>query len=301
MPDPMTKSMLLAMIKRMSKPPTGYPALILLVLTSSLGIGGCRLSATPEPPPVPFSQKISWVGSQATAYTDSLPPGADSLETDAPIRFHRFEFAGSDTVHLRLTEYREGYWAYAAFQRFAQSGELANGLYRDGDTWIILHGSFLGALKKTPGGPIPSEFLKENLRFQGEEWMPLPKEFQAFPLLGRIPHSERVITRHFLGHQWKGPVFTVAYRCHGDSATAFRAFAQNFTEAKGWLKDWNGKRDTLDWGREIHFQGLDEFRRPLIFWIFSEGIMGFEGCFDTVLAQEYAEKMEKTAILWPKP
>jgi hypothetical protein len=39
----------------------------------------------------------------------------------------------------------------------------------------------------------------------------------------------------------------------------------------------------------------------MIFWVFSEGIMGFSGCFDPELAQGYAENLQKTMVFWHKP
>jgi hypothetical protein len=255
-----------------------------------------------------MSQRVTWDEAIALSYSDSLIQSEggneDTLSLAAvrsPWRVHRFLFAGPDSLELGLFEYREAYWAYAAFQSAAGKAGITRGMFEEGKTLHFLHGALLGELKAMTGSEIEPASLLENLSFQGEDLFLLPKEFAAFPLLGRIPHSERVISSHFLGRQWRGPVFTVGYKCHGDTATAFRAFPQDFNAAKLWIQDWSGKSDTLGWGREIHFQGLDEFHRPLIFWVFSEGIMGFAGCFDTILSQEYAEKMEKSAILWPKP
>jgi hypothetical protein len=219
---------------------------------------------------------------------------------ELPLRIHFFGFPGADSADLRLLEYRDPYAAYAAFQRLATEDELADGFYREGDAWRFRHGRFLGSLNRS-GEDAASEMPANGLAFQGESLFAIPGEFASFPLLGRIPRSERVILRHFLGREWRGPVYTVAYRCHEDTATAFRALAQSADSVDGWMREWNGKQDTLNWGREIHFQGQDEFRRPLVFWKFSEGVMGFEGCFDPILAQEYAEKMKKTAMFWHKP
>jgi hypothetical protein len=286
----------------------------ILVLCGSLlisALSGCRFSQAPEAAPLPLSQRVTWAGKAALTYSDSLildeDGKDDTLKRDAvgaieaPWRVHRFLFAAPDSLELRLLEYREAYWAYAAFQGAAGKSGMARGMFEEGKTLRFLHGAFLGELKAVDGTEIESASVFEKLLFQGEDLILPPKEFAAFPLLGRIPHSERVISSHFLGRPWNGPVFTVGYKCHGDTATAFRSFQQDFKAAKQWMGDWSGKSDTLDWGREIHFQGVDEFRRPLIFWIFSEGAMGFAGCFDTLLSQEYAEKMEKSAILWPKP
>ncbi|MEO6095032.1 MAG: hypothetical protein ABIW76_04930 [Fibrobacteria bacterium] len=228
----------------------------------------------------------------------------EALSTEAvgaPWHLHRFLFAGPDSLELRLFEYREAYWAFAAFQGAAGKAGIARGMFENGKSLHFLHGAFLGELQAHREPDIESKSWFEKLVFQGEDLIVTPKEFSAFPLLGRIPHSERVISSHFLGRQWHGPVFTVGYKCHGDTATAFRAFPQDFKAVTDWMLDWSGKSDTLAFSREIHFQGVDEFRRPLIFWIFLEGVMGFSGCFDTILSQEYAEKMEKSLILWPKP
>ena len=154
--------------------------------------------------------------------------------------------------------------------------------------------------------PCPkSDPLSHNLSFQGEVLFRKPGEFEAFPLLGRIPHSERVISQHFLGLFWQGPVFTVSYRCHQDTATAFRAFAQQPKRVGEWMAAWKGELDSLDWGREIHFQGQDEFRRPLIFWKFSEAVMGFAGLFGPIFGFGICRKNEKNrhfmALIGPKP
>jgi hypothetical protein len=272
---------------------------LLLLLVALLG--GCRLSKSEEKPPIPLSQKVAWGGQVATEYFSAPAIGSDTANPGNPIRLHTFKFTGLDTVQLQLAEYRNPYWAFASFQNASNAWELAEGFHRDRDALIFHHGAFTGTLKYASAGLVPAEFLKEKLSFQGEELFAKPMEFAAFPLLGRIANSERVIAEHFLGREWQGPVFSVSYRCHGDTSIAFRAFGQNFQEVQSWMNEWSGKRDTLNWGREIHFQGLDEFQRPLIFWVFSEGVMGFTGCFDSALAQEYALKMEKTAVLWPKP
>lgn len=274
--------------------------LILLTLAPAFVWTGCRFTQEPPAPPPPFPQTVLWSGQLAETYADSLITSVDSLQSNQAFRIHEFGFHSQDSIHLRLFEFAHAYGAYAAFQQSAGQEGIAEGHFRDGDVWRFHHGRFLGELASDPvlseGDP-----LTEYLSFQGEVLFLKPGEFEAFPLLGRIPHSERVIADHFLGLPWHGPVFTVSYRCHQDTATAFRAFAQEPKLVGEWMAAWKGDLDSLDWGREIHFHGQDEFRRPLIFWKFSEAVMGFEGCFDPILALEYAEKMKKTAILWPKP
>lgn len=275
-------------------------ALFQLFLASVLIGTGCRFTQEAPVPTLPFPQTVRWSGLLAEAYSDSLITSVDSLESNEAFRIHDFGFPSQDSIRLRLFEFSHAYGAYAAFQRFSGQEGLADGHFRDGGVWRFHHGRYLGELSS---GPVLSEenLLSDNLSFQGEALFLKPREFEAFPLLGRIPHSERVITDHFLGLDWLGPVFTVSYRCHQDTATAFRAFAQEPKRVGKWMATWKGDLDSLDWGREIRFHGQDEFRRPLIFWKFSEAVMGFEGCFDPILALEYAEKMKKTAVLWPKP
>jgi hypothetical protein len=251
------------------------------------------------------------MGGYAAAYAESKPDASDSSAFPSsflsiapgisPRIRHTYEFTGLDSVRLSLMEFSETWMAYAAFQYSAGPMGMAEGFHRVPGALIFPHGHFLATLESPQAGMAPAAFLRENLVFLGEDLFSKPEEFSAFPLLGRIPHGERVISRDFLGRTWQGPVFTVAYRCHTDTATAFRAWTQNSDSVKSWLTAWKGKTDTLNWGRDLHFQGQDEFHRPLIFWFFPEGVMGFAGCYDPNLAAEYAKKMEKTASFWKKP
>ncbi len=272
-----------------------------ILLFSMAWMTGCRIEPKPEADPLPLSRRVTWMGNSATRFSDSLPGASDTAGLLAPVGLHNFEFPILDSARLLLKEYANAWAAYAVFQQSATPAEMAEGFYRERHALVFPHDRFVGILEYARAANASADFLKENLSFQGEELYAKPKEFSAFPLLGRIPHSERVIPSHFMGRNWQGPVFTIAYHCHSDTATAFRAWKQNQDSVKTWLADWRGKSDTLEWGREIHFQGWDEFRRPLIFWFFSDGIMGFSGCFDPVLAAEYDQKMEKTNVFWAKP
>jgi hypothetical protein len=271
------------------------------LLSATMALEGCRLSRTPETPPLTLPQKVTWNGNPPSRYSDSLLAGVDSSAFETAFRIHSFEFPGPDSVRLQLEEYSEASGAYSAFQRAASMEEMGQGWYRHENELVFFQGKYLGRLFRAQNEGMDDDILKGNLRFKDQELFAKPGEFAAFPLLGRIPASERVIPAHFLGCAWGGPVFTVGYRCHGDTATAFRAYAQNRDSIRTWLMRWSGKTDTLNWGRELHFKGRDEFRRPLIFWFFSEGVMGFSGCSDSVLAEEYAQKLQKTAVLWPEP
>jgi hypothetical protein len=145
------------------------------------------------------------------------------------------------------------------------------------------------------------ERFRDGLKFGAEPAFRKPRLFASFPIQGRLPASERVVSRHFLGRIWQGPVLTVSYRCGEDTATGFRAYPQPGRWVSAWMREWEGAVDSARGPDEKRFQGLDEFRRPLIFWSFSEGIVGLEGCFDTILAGEYVEKMRKMSKLWVHP
>lgn len=271
----------------------------------------CRVPQTPEAELKPWPQRVSWLGHFADAYSvDSNDDSSADASAFTPRRAHHFRFA-SDSLQLDLEEFAHAYQAFARFQAQADEQSMADGYFRSGDKLVFLTGRFLGSLRAKTA-LVPTRFLAERLVIEdgaepsGKPSAPhqLPEEFGAFPLLGKIENSERIYDRDFLGRAWTGPVFSVQYRCGSDTATAFRAFAQN-ESVKAWSKDWSGKQDTLGGllpgQKEFRFDGTDEFRRPLIFWFFSSGVMGLEGCWDPVMAAEYAEKMEKTQVLWPKP
>jgi hypothetical protein len=67
------------------------------------------------------------------------------------------------------------------------------------------------------------------------------------------------------------------------------------------MKLWVGKVDSSRGAEEWLFRGVDEFRRPMVFWVFGEGVAGFSGCYDSVLENEYVEKMQITQVFWHKP
>lgn len=268
---------------------------------SAFLLGACRLFPGSENPPTPISQRVMWEGRGPSGYMVTPVSGVDSQSTQGAIRIHVLEFAGSDTTRLTLEEFGHACSAFAAFQENATASEFEDGFFRRGNAVTFHHGKFMGSLPYASAGLLPSRFLQEKLAFQGESLFLHPPEFESFPLLGRIPRSERVISRDFLGRTWRGPVFTVGYRCHDDTATAFRAFAQNHEDLMPWLNGWKGVLDTLDWDREIHFQGWDEFHHPLIFWFFKDAVIGLAGCYDPILARDYAQKMGKTRVFWTKP
>jgi hypothetical protein len=236
--------------------------------------------------------EVTWEGQAPTTY---------AFEDSAGLRIHHFAFLGADTLSLTLREFPAEYGAYAEFQKKATANEIAEGFYRDGNALFFQHAKYWGDAQYSRPELITRHFLEKNLVFTGQELFPVPEMFKSFPLLERIPKSERVWTADFLGRKWRGPVFSVAYQCHGDTAMAFRAFPQPKDSVKMWMRPWQGKIDTAGWRHEIHFSGQNEFQEPLIFWFFQEGIVGFKGCIDADLSQDYVEKLKKMTFLVENP
>lgn len=276
---------------------------VLLALVVCLGFGSCRYFQAPLPEPVPLVRRLTWDGLSPDKYAVSPVSQGDSGFVTGLKDIHEFEFAGTDSVRLQLRQYDQAHLAFAGFQKRATHSEMSDGYFRKGNGLVFFHGIYAGELRLAHGGMVPAHFLREKLSFQGEPLFLPPPEFATFPLLGRIPHSERVITAHFLGRNWQGPVFSVSYRCHGDTVTAFRAKAYDPKDLEAWLQRRHGSIDTIGWGkeRELRFQGRDEFQRPLVFWIRGNDVVGMEGCFDKELAMEYTRKLSKIQAIEREP
>ncbi len=266
---------------------------------------GCQFSKDEDISLSPIANRVSWKNLPATSYSvDSLPKQNESSDSTfhfASTRSHKFEFAGTDTVHLVLHEFDQEFSAYAAFTENASERDMEQGYFQNGNRLIFYHGRYLGEFRETGFKLIPSRFLQNVLDFQGEELFLKPNQFQSFPILGRIAKSERVILQHFMGKNWIGPVFTVQYHCNEDTATLFRGFPQGPGYRADQFSDWNGKLDTLSKAGDIHFSGQNGVHEPLLFWGFSTGIFGVIGCYDPEMALAYAEKMKKMMIFWKTP
>ena len=270
---------------------------LLPVLASGLGSCDKRENAANM---LPVAQKVAWAGQPPVSVADSAP--SDTADPGAVIRVHRLVFqireGASFTVTLR--EYRADYWAFAAWLERSAGETTVRGAFRSGPNWIFSQGRYLG-VADTGGSGMSVAALRENLVFAGEPEFPLPALFSSFPLLGRIAKSERIVRKGFLGNSWEGPVFSADFHCQHDTATAFRAAPQAADSLRAWMLPWKGVKDSLKGGRDWRFHGVDEFQRPMVFWVFPGGVAGFSGCFDLVSEKEYVEKMEKTQVFWHIP
>ncbi len=270
-------------------------AMRLAAVLALLMVVGCRWPYRSDPPK-PLSRKLTWCGRQAALIRDSIP--SDTSDPAACIRVQRLEFPGSAApFSMELRRYRSPVHAFIVWEEFAGQTRPQEGCVRVGLRWAFIHGPYIGLTDSSAGDLYPEEF-RERLAAAEEPAMVLPAQFEAFPLLGRIPGSERVSMRDFLGGPWSGPVFSVSYPCHGDTAIAFRAIARNSDSLAAWMHSWKGRVDS---GKDWRFEGEDEFGRPMILGFLSGGIVGFSGCFDSEKGREYVEKMRKMQVFWHDP
>jgi hypothetical protein len=268
---------------------------VMLALASLIG---CRWPQVREAP-VPLAKRLTWYGRAAERVNDSTP--ADTAFAGACTHFQSLEFPGTDApFRLELRQYRSSVWAFAAWEALGKQTRPQEGCARIGKRWAFLHGAYLGLTDSSAGDLYPEEF-RERLASSGEPVFILPQEFEAFPLQGRIPGTERVNIRHFLGGSWRGAVFSLGYSCHGDSAIAFRSGVQNGDSVRVWMRDWKGHNLFENSREDGSFTGQDEFGRPILLRKYSEGIFGISGCFDSELSQQYAEKMGKMREFWHDP
>jgi hypothetical protein len=271
-----------------------------------LPLAGCRWSQ-PTEPPKPFSQRLTWCGRQGGIVLDSVL--SDTGDAEACIRIQRLEFPGSPApLGMELRQYHDPAGAFLAWETLAAGAKPQDGCVRVGSRWAFIHVPFVG-LTDSSAGELYAEEFRERLAAGQEPAILFPSQFNAFPLLGRIPGSERIFAKDFLGGRWSGPVYSVSYPCYGDTATAFRAPAGDAASLAEWMRPWKavvGGGAAADDGftvfrREMRFDGHDEFGRPMILRAFSDGILGISGCYDSVLGEEYAEKMRKMRVFWHDP
>lgn len=275
-------------------------ALRMAALSALAVLAGC-LWPQPAAAPKPFPQKLTWCGRPAGLILDSLP--SDTGNPAACIRVQRLEFPGATSLfRMELRQYRDPVKAFVAWEGLASQARLQEGCVKLGSRWAFIHAAYVGLTDSSAGELYPEEF-RERLAAGDEPAVSFPDQFKAFPLLGRIPGSERVFTRDFLGGPWTGPVFSVRYPCHGDTAIAFRAPSRDAGSLAEWMKPWKGNTlsGAAGFQKEKRFQGEDEFGRPMIVRSFSDGILGISGCYDSLLGQEYAEKMRKMQVFWHDP
>lgn len=269
----------------------------LALLPAFLAFGGCRWTR-PAEAPRPLQERVTWCGKPASRAFDSIL--ADTALPEACLSVLRLDFDAEMPLRLELRRYRDPVRAFAAWQSVSAGARSQDGCARSGSRWAFVHGEYLG-LTDSSASPLYPEEFKERLAFAGEPVFILPPGYGAFPLRGRVVGSERLFLRDFLGGNWNGPVFSVAYQCHGDTAFAFRASSQNQDTLRAFMAPWKGRRETRKSGKEWIFEGRDEFDHPILIENRDAGILGFSGCWDRELVRDYAEKMRKMQVFWHNP
>ena len=152
------------------------------------GLIGCRWPQNREAP-LPLAQRLTWYGRSAERIADSIP--SDTVFSGACIRIQRLNFTGSNgPFHMELRQYRSPKWAFAAWEGLGTRVGSLEGCSRIGNIWAFVHGEYLGLTDSSAGDLYPEEF-RERLASPGEPAFILPHEFEAFPLLGRIPGPAR--------------------------------------------------------------------------------------------------------------
>jgi hypothetical protein len=270
------------------------------VLALALAFTACERKEAAVATPRPLRERVTWNGEASSAYhVDSA--GILGQWPGGLRRLHTLEFRSRDSLDLILHEYSQDWQAFRAFQAQAIREEVGQGYFRQKNSLFFFHGPFFGELRSVGSSLLPGSYLEDRLVFEGEALFRRPDVFKSFPLIGQIPNSEQVLSTDFLRSGGSEPVFAMSYRCQGDTALVFRGFSPFPKEYQAWADDWSGRVDTLEWGGEWRFRGRDDLGRPMNFWIFKGGFLGVEGCFDPELAEEYAEKMKKMAILLETP
>lgn len=277
------------------------PFIPLFILAGFIVLSGCTLDDKSSPPLPSLPKRLSWEERLPSDWTvdSSAVSTKDPAIPIGRIAQHTLVFPGGDTI--RLAEYARDFQAYQVFQTQALPEEIRQGFYQSDNSLHFFHGSYLGTVRFTGPGLVPSSYLQEHLSIRGEELFRRPAVFESFPVSGQIAYTERVVSSKFLGPGGHEEVFLMRYQCRGDTAVLFRGFSSTQDHVRSWLSAWEGTVDTLKWSREMRFSGFTELGQPLEFWIFKGGYVGVEGCFDSVLAREYVEKLRKMTVLANNP
>jgi hypothetical protein len=262
----------------------------------------CEPAAEKEDPVRTLPQRLTWNAQRAASVaTDSLLPRTGPEALAGVVKVHTLEFREDGNLTVILREFRKDWQAFAAFQTKASAEELRQGFYREKNSFFFYHGPYLGEVRSEAPALMPSAYLRDRLAFHPEEPFLRPQVFRTFPLSGQIPHSERVLTPAFLGKKGSGTLVAMSFQCGADTASLFRGIPPFENEPGDWIRQWQGKSDTLKWSGEVHFSGLLGPEQPLNFWKFKGGFRGILGCFDPIQAAEYGEKMKKMEVLLPNP
>lgn len=193
---------------------------------------------------------------------------------------------------LRLLEFGDELEAYAAFQEIAgDPGDVSAGItvlegrvgFRRG-RWIGLLDawSWKGAAWHDTALALPGAAPSGSL----------PAAFGAMLHQGRIPGSERILTRDLLG-AGIAPALAVAMDCHGDTAWLYAAPHGGSGSPSRYPQAWEGWRADSAANGMFSREGRD--LPPARLLVSAQGIVAVEGCFDENLTNNWI-KRQKSSI-----
>jgi hypothetical protein len=215
---------------------------------------------------------ITWEGVALTPLREVSSPSTSSLYREGfpasldilPKRLVKFPDS------MTFLEFQDEDKAYAAFQQFSNPEELEKGFLQRGGVTLFRKGAWLG-MWFSKGKR--ENVLREKIGLPGEvEWGALPQGFSSLLHQGRIAHTERVLCARFLGSVPPVSVFAAQFDCRGDSAWIY--FAPDMP---------------ISFSKKLNAQQLAS--RLLDFS--ERGMVGIEGCFDTLLTLNWLEKQKK--------
>lgn len=275
--------------------PAAALAALLAALPAAL-LQGCGGASSHEP-------GLEWNGSPMPVESRTAVPDSAAMRAAVPIlgtmlpkrvlRIAPGEWGDS----LRILEFEGELEAYAAFQELASLPEdVAAGVTAQGDRICFRRGRWVAV---TDAWTWKGADVFDRALALPDAALPggIPDLFGSMVHQDRIPGSERILTRTFLGFQTEVPVFSVQVDCHGDTAWVYaspgmrRGRAESFMARLARLPGWQA--DTVASGLELS-QNSPELP-PLTLHFSKRGMVGVEACFDKKLTS-YWLKMQSRGL-----
>ncbi len=243
---------------------------------------------------------LNWVEIEPESL-DSLGPLKNrSLVEYRPEKAYRLSYLNNnrDSVWAWVISFPQEYLAYGFYKRF-EPFTLASKNYYLSNNWVISHSDkFLCLFKKEDEGVWTLPEWEDFLPWVKEDYLK-PAIFFSFPLSGRVENSEFVVPRWFLGREKLGETVGASFKCYGKTGVLFRSFSWDAQKQFEELK--NGFRifQKSEFGDFKQFWGETEYGEPLLLRTNRWGYLGFLGCFDKNIAEEWVEKASQMDALVP--
>jgi hypothetical protein len=259
------------------------PPLLAAVLIASL-FQGCGPSA--------HESGLEWNGEPMRVLSRVEKPGDDALRTggwETLTEYPPKRILGiapgewGDSQHL--LEYEGNLEAYAAFQEMAlQDEDVAAGLTVCGERVCFRRGRWIGVIDA--GSWKGVTWFENALALPGAaSAVGIPAVFGSLLQQGRLPGSERILTREFLGIKTEARIFTVRVECRGDTSLVYASPDLQFSFADALLQQPGWRQETTETGLYVSREISDLPPSQLQFS--KRGMAGVEGCFDENLTKKW--------------